>query len=1034
VSILPLKKLRPLGLIWQRRLHAHAAAKSLLVVLSWSILATTAAAAGDDQPFKCGESADAYRGYKINNVRIVTPLAIKTPLSFLFGAQAKLQDEFAAVLPHLPLQNGSKFDRVANSVAIDMLGQVYNERVVQPGERIRIAFVTYRLENCNTTAETIDVVYLVYSSDFFYYASRIFEKPNDKITRSLAPGKIVNSKSLANTTNKFLPQPLVGFDDARKIVAGTRASLQTKGGILDRFALDLSGSPNSVVTDVNLSGSREYNDSWISHLDWRLAYDYFDLPTDEFKQKSGSGVAQLFGASKPLTNKGIILRFGTSIEGGNRQIDRHLPFAVFAEEQAGYRAIKSYVGATINHGRQAWAGSYGLQLASNGDDTGIGYLKHIFDASYRARFLRREHDPIRLEVNFAAGTAHSRTSPIPIVERFFGGNKQRPFIEGDDWIINSSPLIRSFPQNGLSRVGLNDPIGGTDYLSFNLTASKPVWHRAAVPKEISDDPTIRDVVAGGLRTARAATLEVYLSDEQPFIALADELRLDHDPSKIEGNLPELEKAFTSAVAVLDELKARTPKPPDAVIESISELQAEDGVIESMKNRLERIAVEKDTFRALSTELLVGLSGGEGIVPSLIEGLTGVTTALREAQMTEDAKRVENTTSDLSTILTAMLPKVNKLSSYGKIDPKVFQPARAILQNDNAPDDVKRVLKRLRTALEQIEKDADVIPTIGRSSMFVQADIKDAGSLTVKFQKKKDPVSRHLFSQLTPNTQQQIVDYKEDEPFPKALLTALVDDLNRILRGPSIFEESRFEDVDLSDETTTLAGQNPQGINLVRLNRLLLAEAFSDEISQSQLDELIDPLETDLDDADLMVTLALGDLATTSIDKIRNSIHRLMIGYGELAPSLVKRIAKESKPIVSLLIKEGRQTEAGQLSIEVDKLVAFAGQTRAAFNAIPLSRAEQKTDFDIAYSASALDVVFRELNLVEVSPVVMFDAARLGPKKSPGFGGFRYGAGPALRFSVVTLDFTAGYSFNLNRKPMEGRGAFVFSMTISDLFR
>jgi len=35
---------------------------------------------------------------------------------------------------------------------------------------------------------------------------------------------------------------------------------------------------------------------------------------------------------------------------------------------------------------------------------------------------------------------------------------------------------------------------------------------------------------------------------------------------------------------------------------------------------------------------------------------------------------------------------------------------------------------------------------------------------------------------------------------------------------------------------------------------------------------------------------------------------------------------------------------------------------------------------------------------------------------------------------VTLDFTAGYSFNVNRKPAESRGSFVFSMTISDLFR
>jgi hypothetical protein len=141
--------------------------------------------------------------------------------------------------------------------------------------------VSYRLENCNVTTESLDVVYVVYSSDFLYYASRIFEKPNDKITRSLAPGKLTNPGSLINTTNKLLPQPLLGYDDARKLFGGTRLSLQSKGGFIDRMDLNLSGSQNSALTDFNISGAREFNDSWISHLDWRLAYDYFNLPTND---------------------------------------------------------------------------------------------------------------------------------------------------------------------------------------------------------------------------------------------------------------------------------------------------------------------------------------------------------------------------------------------------------------------------------------------------------------------------------------------------------------------------------------------------------------------------------------------------------------------------------------------------------------------------------------------------------------------------------------------------------------------------------
>jgi hypothetical protein len=288
--------------------------------------------------------------------------------------------------------------------------------------------------------------------------------------------------------------------------------------------------------------------------------------------------------------------------------------------------------------------------------------------------------------------------------------------------------------------------------------------------------------------------------------------------------------------------------------------------------------------------------------------------------------------------------------------------------------------------------------------------------------------------LSSGTVQQLKVFKPGEPIPGTLLNSLLLDLNRIIHGPSIFQEERFEDIDLNDETSSLAQQNPQGSDLIRLNRSLIAEAYPDELAESQIDNLLAPLDDPLKDAQLMLGLATGDPATTSLDKIRSSIHRLTIGYGDLAPPLLTRIATLSKPLQQLLSEEGAQSDAGPLNVEIHKLRAFETQVQHSWNAIPLAPAEKKTDFDIGYSARALDVVFRELNLIEVSPVLMFDAARIGPTTSPGFGKFRYGVGPALRFSVVTLDFTAGYSFNVNRKPTEGRGAFVFSMTISDLFR
>jgi len=116
------------------------------------------------------------------------------------------------------------------------------------------------------------------------------------------------------------------------------------------------------------------------------------------------------------------------------------------------------------------------------------------------------------------------------------------------------------------------------------------------------------------------------------------------------------------------------------------------------------------------------------------------------------------------------------------------------------------------------------------------------------------------------------------------------------------------------------------------------------------------------------------------------------------------------------------------------LSSLGKEARQVFNKIPLNSIEQQADRDIAHAARSLDVIFREINLIEIAPVVTFDAARIGPAVTPGFGKTHYGVGAGVRFSLVTLDFTAGYSFNLNRQPAEPRGAVILSMTISDLFR
>src|SRR5262247_4136779 len=86
---------------WRREVPCGARLLLLLFLCSTAVFAT--------QP--CGESTDAYIGYKVNDVRIITPLSIKTPLSFLFGSQRKFGNEFEELISQLPLKRGDSFDR-----------------------------------------------------------------------------------------------------------------------------------------------------------------------------------------------------------------------------------------------------------------------------------------------------------------------------------------------------------------------------------------------------------------------------------------------------------------------------------------------------------------------------------------------------------------------------------------------------------------------------------------------------------------------------------------------------------------------------------------------------------------------------------------------------------------------------------------------------------------------------------------------------------------------------------------------------------
>jgi NAD-dependent DNA ligase len=118
------------------------------------------------------------------------------------------------------------------------------------------------------------------------------------------------------------------------------------------------------------------------------------------------------------------------------------------------------------------------------------------------------------------------------------------------------------------------------------------------------------------------------------------------------------------------------------------------------------------------------------------------------------------------------------------------------------------------------------------SSFSQADFKGSSKFVNRLAQQSDPISAFLWQRLTDAEHVLLTNYGES---PLGLVQAkdvVVQALNRIIDKPCIYESQRFKDFSLRHETTDLLKQSPVGSDLVRLNRLLLEDAYPLELPRN----------------------------------------------------------------------------------------------------------------------------------------------------------------------------------------------------------
>ena len=115
------------------------------------------------------------------------------------------------------------------------------------------------------------------------------------------------------------------------------------------------------------------------------------------------------------------------------------------------------------------------------------------------------------------------------------------------------------------------------------------------------------------------------------------------------------------------------------------------------------------------------------------------------------------------------------------------------------------------------------------SNFNSHDFEDMAALLTKLRDVPDPVSKHLRERLSLGFRNELDSYGGVSPPPTSLQQDLLVELNRLLHDDSVYDPKIFPQASLSPDGPAVILQYLPGDPPARFNRLLLAEAYPDEI-------------------------------------------------------------------------------------------------------------------------------------------------------------------------------------------------------------
>jgi hypothetical protein len=391
------------------------------------------------------------------------------------------------------------------------------------------------VENCDSFAKTLDLVYRVYSTD---PPRPIAGATESQAVAERAPQTTVG---LDQTGSPFHLIPASGYNRSYDVFGGGQLRYAPSTGgthLLDALAVQGQGSASMHQVAAALSGSMDFP-AWVNHAGWQLNFANDSVPAGITRLAQSTLSGQLDAQTRPFLNEAMFARFGGLLQGGNMQ-SALLPAGSLPPKtlaSTGYGSFKSYFGISSRSSRNVLSISYGLEVGSVGSYPQVGWLKQIGDIADEWWTPIGDHKPLEVESRFTVG-ALQIPHAAPLGARFFAGSADHSFIPGDEWQIRDVPVIRAIPANRFYLT--SQGVGADRFADINLTFSYPLKAYPIVPKELTADQEFNQLLQGQINSAAAVEQVHYASKDEHFAAATSKL------PALKQQLQTLQSAVTAA--------------------------------------------------------------------------------------------------------------------------------------------------------------------------------------------------------------------------------------------------------------------------------------------------------------------------------------------------------------------------------------------------------------------------------------------------------------------------------------------------------